>query len=60
MNCRRCERELRDPWSARAGIGPICAAKEIEEEGPPDGDDAGLPGYVDGFGEREEEDVHAS
>lgn len=30
-NCNRCGRELKDPWSAREGIGPVCKRKlEIE------------------------------
>jgi len=31
MECRRCGRRLSDPQSIKAGIGPICAAKERVE-----------------------------
>ena len=27
MDCRRCNRELKNPDSIRAGIGPVCAAR---------------------------------
>lgn len=31
--CSRCHRELTDPTSIKAGIGPICAAKLAAEQG---------------------------
>lgn len=27
-NCQICGRELKDPWSAKEGIGPVCKRKE--------------------------------
>jgi len=30
-NCIRCGRELKDPWSAKEGIGPVCKRK-VEAE----------------------------
>ena len=32
MDCRRCNRELKNPDSIRAGIGPVCAAKQAIAE----------------------------
>lgn len=29
--CMRCGRELKDPWSAREGIGPVCKRKREAE-----------------------------
>lgn len=30
-DCIRCGRELKDPWSIRAGIGPVCQRKALAD-----------------------------
>jgi len=38
MNCYICKRELTDPKSIAAGIGPVCAAKILNHDDQPQND----------------------
>lgn len=33
MNCKRCNKEIKNPWSVKHGYGPICWVKVQKDTG---------------------------